>query len=135
VVGDGESQEGQVWEAAFVAARYRLANLTAILDWNGLQQFGWSVPGGPKACRMNPVERPAETWTAFGWHVIEVDGHDIGQLLDALSRARAHDAGPTVIVARTIKGKGVSFMEESYLWHAKPPGDEEYRRAIEELGG
>jgi transketolase len=133
VLGDGESQEGQVWEAAFVGARDRLDNLTAIIDWNGLQQYGWQAPGGGRAERMNPLERPADKWTAFGWHVVEVDGNDMTQLVGALAQARAHVGEPTAIVAHTTKGKGVSFMEGNYLWHAKAVGDDDYRRAVEEL--
>jgi transketolase len=133
VVGDGESQEGQVWEAAFVAARDRLDNLTVIVDWNGLQQYGWQSPEGGKAQRMTPLERPADKWTAFGWRAVEIDGNDMAQLVEALAQARAHKGEPTAIVARTTKGKGVPFMEGNYLWHAKAVGDDDYRRAIEEL--
>jgi transketolase len=132
ILGDGESQEGQVWEAALVAARDGLANLTAIVDWNGLQQFGWQ-DGPDKSRRRSPLDKPADKWASFGWNVLEVDGNDVAQLLDRFARARAHDAGPTVIVARTVKGRGVSFMEGNYLWHAKAVGDDDYRRAIEEL--
>ncbi len=109
VLGDGEIQEGQIWEAAFVASRYRLANLTAILDSNGLPQFGWPTAKG--FTRDQPIDDPAGKFRAFGWNVVECDGHDMQSLLDAYATAKAYTDGPTCIVARTVKGKGVSFME------------------------
>lgn len=138
VIGDGESQEGQVWEAAFVAARDRLDSLVAILDWNHLQQYGWHVTGRPVAERMDPASdpavNPAARWRATGWHAIVVDGHDIRAIAAGLDEARATSGRPTILVARTVKGRGVSFMEGNYLWHSKAVTDDDLRRALEELG-
>lgn len=134
LMGDGDSQEGQIWEGAFVAARYGLDNLTAILDWNGLQQYGWATEAGyGDLSRRPPQENPAERWRAFGWRTIEIDGHDFDQIVDAYERAKKGDGQPTIIIARTIKGKGISFMENDFNWHAKPTTDEDLRRAQEEL--
>jgi len=131
ILGDGESQEGQIWEAAFVASRYRLDNLTAILDYNGLQQYGWQKAGERM---LTPIENPAQKWQAFGWHTIEVDGHNIAELITAITRAKNHQGQPTIVVAHTTKGKGVSFMEDDYGWHARVPTDEELIAALHELG-
>ncbi|HVL25990.1 MAG TPA: transketolase [Thermomicrobiales bacterium] len=131
VLGDGEIQEGQIWEAAFVAARYRLANLTAILDSNGLPQFGWPIDTG--YTRERPIDDPAGKFRAFGWNVVECDGHDMASLLDAYAAAKAHTEGPTCIVAHTVKGKGVSFMEGDFKWHAQVPTPDELERAFAEL--
>jgi transketolase len=131
ILGDGESQEGQIWEAAFVAARYKLDNLTAILDYNGLQQFGWQQPG---ARMLTPIEYPARKWQAFGWNTIETDGHDIAQFIGAIEQARRVKGQPTMIIAHTHKGKGVSFMEDRYEWHAKAPSNSELAAALAELG-
>ena len=133
MIGDGESQEGQIWEASMVAARYKADNLVAILDWNGLQQYGWSVVGKEPEDRMNPLDAPAQKWQAFGWHVIDLDGHDLRAIVSALDEARAITGQPTIMIARTVKGKGVSFMEGDYLWHAKPITDGELERALAEL--
>ena len=133
MIGDGEAQEGQIWEASMVAARYGLDNLCAILDWNGLQQYGWAEAGEQPADRMNPLEDPAGKWRAFGWHVIELDGHDLPGIVAALDEARSTTGRPTMLIAHTVKGKGVSFMEGDYLWHAKPISDEECERALAEL--
>lgn len=130
-LGDGELQEGQIWEAAFVASRYRLANLTAIVDYNRLPQFGWPHESGHT--RDVPIDDPGGKFHAFGWHVIETDGHDHGALLDAWAEAKAHTDGPTCIVARTVKGKGVSFMEGNYLWHAQVPTPDDLANAGLEL--
>lgn len=135
VLGDGETQEGQVWEASFVAARYGLDNLCAILDWNGLQQYGWRRPGGAPGERLSPIDNPVGRWEAIGWQAIAVDGHDPAALAAALGTARATSGRPTILVARTVKGRGVSFMEGDYRWHAKPLTDDDLRRALEELGG
>jgi transketolase len=134
VLGDGETQEGQVWEASFVAARYGLDNLCAILDWNGLQQYGWRRPGGSPSERMSPIEHPVARWESIGWRAIEVDGHDMRALADGFAEARSTKGRPTILVARTVKGRGVSFMEGDYLWHAKPVADDDLARALEELG-
>ncbi len=131
ILGDGELQEGQVWEAAFVAARYKLSNLTAIVDANDLPQFGWPDPSGHT--RDVPIDDPGAKFRAFGWNVIEVDGHDHAALLDAWTDAHAFPDGPTCVVARTIKGKGVSFMEGNYLWHAQVPTPEDLNKAGLEL--
>jgi transketolase len=131
LMGDGEQQEGQVWEAAFVAARYGLDNLTAILDYNRLQQFGWQRPGQRM---LPPIENPAEKWQAFGWQPIEVDGHDMAAFIAAIGQARQVAGRPTILIAHTVKGKGVSFMENDYEWHARVPSNEELRMALQELG-
>jgi transketolase len=128
IVGDGESQEGQIWEAAHVAARYGVDNLVAILDWNGLQQYGW----GRDLDRRPPWQDPVSLWSAFGWRVREVDGHSVGELRRAL---RVREPGPTMLVARTVKGQGVSYMEGDYRWHAKIPDAEQLELAMQELKG
>ena len=131
ILGDGELQEGQIWEAAFVAARYKLANLTAIVDANGLPQFGWPHESGHT--RDTPIDDPGGKFRAFGWNVLEVDGHNHQALLDAWAAAKAYRDGPTCIVAKTVKGKGVSFMEGDYLWHAQVPTAEDLDKAGLEL--
>ncbi|MBT6145070.1 MAG: transketolase [Gemmatimonadetes bacterium] len=134
VIGDGDSQEGQIWEAAFVAARYGLGNLTCILDWNGLQQWGWPANAGyGNDQRLPPQENPVERWQAFGWHTIEIDGHDFQQIVNACIEARTIADTPTIIIARTVKGKGISYMEGDYSWHSRPVTDDDLRVAREEL--
>ncbi len=134
LLGDGECQEGQVWEAAMVAARYRLDNLVAIVDHNKLQQYGW--PGdGPDGRR--PPQEPGELaakWSAFGWRVSEVDGHDLAALVPAIEEAAEGVGRPTVVIAHTVKGKGVSFMEGHYYWHTRAMKPEEFAAAMAELG-
>ncbi len=127
LLGDGELQEGMVWEAAMSAAHYKLGGLCALVDKNGLQI------DGPTAEVMN-VEPLADKWRAFGWNVIECDGHDMAALLGSLDRARAHAAGPSVIIAETVKGKGVSFFEGKVEYHGKAPSDQELALAMSELG-
>lgn len=127
LLGDGEMQEGQVWEAAMSGAHYRTGNLCAIVDNNGLQI------DGPVA-RVMGIEPLARKWEAFGWNVLEIDGHDIPAILDALARARTCQDRPTVIVAHTIKGKGVRLFEGQVKWHGKEPGDAELAQALHELG-
>ncbi len=126
LLGDGELNEGQNWEAAMAAAHYSLDNLVAIVDRNGLQNDGFVVD------IMN-TEPLRDKWESFGWHVLEVDGHDLTQVLDALERAADVKGKPTVIIARTIKGKGVSFMENNPDFHGKAPTAEETERALAEL--
>ena len=133
ILGDGELQEGQIWEAAFVASRYRLNNLTAVVDYNRLPQFGW--PDASGFTRDEAIDDPGGKFAAFGWNVIETDGHDHDALSAAFDQAVAYTAGPTVIVAHTVKGKGVSFMEGDYNWHATPPNAEQLANAVAELQG
>lgn len=133
ILGDGEIQEGQIWEAAFVAHRYRLNNLTAIVDYNRLPQFGW--PDASGFTRDEPIDDPGGKFAAFGWNVIETDGHDHEALENAFTAAIAHRAGPSVIVAHTVKGKGVSFMEGDFNWHATAPNAEQLADAVAELQG
>lgn len=131
ILGDGEIQEGQVWEAAFVASRYKLNALTAIVDYNTLPQFGW--PDASGHTRDIPIEDPGGKFAAFGWNVVETDGHDHAALSAAFDAAIDYTDGPTAIVAHTVKGKGVSFMEGDFMWHATPPNAEQLAAAIAEL--
>lgn len=134
ILGDGEIQEGQIWEAAFVADRYHLDNLTAILDFNKLQQFGWlaTPPGSVRA--MHPSgTNPGDKFAAFGWHVLECDGHDVDALIATLRAAKAHKGEPTAVIAHTVKGKGVSYMEHDYNWHSKVMTEAEYRTALSDI--
>ena len=128
LLGDGEIQEGIVWEAAMSAAHYGLSSLTAIVDWNGLQIDGRN----DDVMKVTPIK---EKFEAFGWHVIEIDGHDFSQIFDALDAARAEKEKPTAIIAKTVKGKGVSYMEDQAGWHGKAPSEEEAMQAVKELGG
>lgn len=128
LLGDGELQEGQVWEAAMSATHFRSANLCALIDANGLQI------DGPVA-EIKGVAPIREKFEAFGWQALEIDGHDIAEILTALASARACTDRPTAIVARTTKGKGVSFCENRVEWHGKAPNARELATAIEELGG
>jgi len=131
ILGDGEIQEGQVWEAAFVASRYKLNTLTAIVDYNRLPQFGW--PDASGHTRDVPIDDPGAKFAAFGWNVVETDGHDHAALTAAFDAAEAFTDGPTVIVAHTVKGKGVSFMENDFMWHATPPNADQLAAALAEL--
>ena len=126
LLGDGECDEGQVWEAAMAAAHYRLDKLVAIVDRNGLQ----NDRATSEAMELEPL---AEKWQAFGWRVLEVDGHDLRQIVEALQEARTTRGQPTVIIARTVKGKGVSFMENNASFHGKAPNKEQYEIAMKEL--
>jgi len=131
MLGDGEVQEGQVWEAIEVAARYRLDNLTAIVDHNRLPQYTW--PDFGQRGRERPIANLAGKWRAFGWRVFECDGHDMDDIVrnfDATTRAEGQ---PAVIIAHTVKGKGVSFMENEFPWHAKPLDAAALARALAEL--
>jgi len=127
LLGDGEIQEGQVWEAAMTASHYRLDNLCGIIDNNGLQIDG-------QCCDVMHIEPIVEKWEAFGWHVLDINGHDMGAVVDALNRAEKLKGKPTMIVARTIKGKGVSFFEGKVEYHGMAPSHEELETALMELG-
>ena len=127
VLGDGELQEGQVWEAAMAAAHYRLDNLCAVVDANGLQIDG-------EVQRVMGVAPIAGKFAAFGWNVLEIDGHDIGAIMRAFDEASSSREKPTIVVARTVKGKGVSFFENKAAYHGVTPSDEEFPRALECLG-
>ena len=126
IMGDGEIEEGQVWEAAMTAAKYKLDNLCIILDNNNLQIDGEIEKVGG----MNNI---TEKFMRFGFNVINVDGHNIDNLIDAFTTAKQTKDKPTIIIAKTVKGKGVSFMENKAEWHGKAPSKEEYEKAIEEL--
>ena len=126
ILGDGEVQEGQIWEAAMTAAHYKLDNLCAFLDSNNLQIDG-------NVSEIMGVEPLDKKWEAFGWNVIKIDGHDFEQILSALDKARKCKGKPTMIIAKTIKGKGVSFMENVCGFHGVAPTLEELERALAEL--
>lgn len=128
LLGDGELQEGIIWEAALSAAQRRLDNLTAIVDFNGLQIDGRT----DDVKKVTPID---EKFKSFGWNVITADGHSFPELLDAFDKAKETKGMPTVIVAATHKGQGVSFMTDEAGWHGKAPNDEELAKALEELGG
>ena len=127
LLGDGEVQEGQVWEAAMAAAHYRLDNLCAIVDHNGLQIDG-------EVAKVMNVAPLGPKFLAFNWHVLEVDGHDIQAISRALDDAAKTEGQPTMIVARTVKGKGVPFFEHKASYHGVPPSDDELTRALDHLG-
>jgi len=126
LLGDGECDEGQVWEGAMAAAHFKVDNLVAIIDNNGQQIDGWNRD----VMNLEPFNKK---WQAFGWHVIEVDGHDLTQLTQAFEQAKSVKGKPTVIIAHTIKGKGVSFMENNPDFHGKAPSAEEVEIALREL--
>jgi len=126
LLGDGECDEGQIWEGAMAAAHFKVDNLTAIVDNNRQQIDGWNRD----VMNLDPFN---SKWLAFGWHVIEVDGHDFTQLIDAFNQAKMVKGQPTVIIAHTIKGKGVSFMENNPYFHGKAPNAEEVEIALKEL--
>ncbi|HAN09842.1 MAG TPA: transketolase [Clostridiales bacterium] len=128
IMGDGEMGEGQIWEAAMTSAHYKLDNICAFLDDNGLQIDG-------KTSDVKNVEPLDKKFEAFGWNVIKIDGHSIEQIVNALSEAKKIKEKPTLVLAKTLKGKGVSFMENQAGWHGKAPNDEEYEKALIELGG
>ncbi len=126
ILGDGESEEGQIWEAAMFGAHYKLDNLVAIVDNNGLQIDG----------RVTEVMNPTpldEKFAAFGWNVINIDGHNFDQIADALAEAREVKGKPTAIIAKCVKGKGVSYMEDQVGWHGSAPKDDQYEAAVAEL--
>ena len=126
LLGDGESEEGQVWEAAMFAAHYKLDNLVAILDWNGLQI------DGPIAEVMDPTPHD-EKFKAFGWHVISIDAHNFDEIEAALKETKTVKGKPTIIIAKSVKGKGVSYMENKCEWHGQAPKEDLYKVAMEEL--
>jgi transketolase len=126
LLSDGECQEGQTWEAGLAAAQFKLDNLTGMVDCNGIQLSG-------QTSDIMSLEPLIQKWQAFGWHVIDIDGHDFGQILDALVEAEKTKGRPTMITARTVKGKGVSFMENNVAFHGKAPTPEEAQRALKEL--
>ena len=126
LLGDGELEEGQVWEAAMAAAKYQLDHLCAVVDVNGLQIAGPTE-------KVMPTEPLDEKFAAFGWNVVSCDGHDFDSIAAALAAARAASGRPTVVLARTVKGKGVSFMENDAGWHGKAPNAEQYAKARAEL--
>jgi transketolase len=126
LIGDGESQEGQVWEAAMAAAQLQLNHLIVFLDYNRCQVDGYL----PDICNLEPV---AQKWKSFGWHVQQIDGHDLAQVLTALEMAQTAGHGPHMVIANTVKGKGVSFMENQLAWHSRSLSQEEYRIAVQEL--
>jgi len=126
MLGDGETNEGQVWEAAAAASHYKLDNLTAFIDRNFLQIDGHTE-------EIMHLESIRDRWSSFGWHIIEIDGHNIGEILDALNEADNHKRQPSLIILNTIKGKGVSFMENNVDFHGVPPNEIEYNMAMKEF--
>lgn len=128
LLGDGELQEGIVWEACMSAGHYKLDNLCVIVDWNGLQIDGKN----DDVMRVAPI---ADKFRAFGFHTVETDGHDFARIFDAFDEAGGVKGSPSAIIARTVKGKGVSFMEDQAGWHGKAPNEEQAREAVEELEG
>jgi transketolase len=127
VIGDGETDEGQIWEAALYAGAHGVDHLIGITDYNKIQNDDYSE-------NILPKRDLPEKWAACGWHPIEIDGHDISAIRGALEEARGVSGKPVMIVAHTVKGKGVSFMEDEPGWHGKAPNDEEFVRAMAELG-
>ena len=128
LLGDGELEEGQVWEASMCAAHYKLDNLTAFVDFNGLQIDGEIT----KVMNPSPIDKKFE---AFGWNVLIIDGHNYDEILDAIEKAKNHKGQPTAIICNTVKGKGVSFMENEASWHGTAPNKEQCEIALKELGG
>ncbi len=126
ILGDGEINAGVIWEGVMSAAKYKVGNLTAILDYNGIQQTGATAD-------VMPTEPIADKWEAFGWHVQEIHGHNMREILTALDRADEVHAKPSVIIARTTKGKGVKLFEYDHRWHGAPPNDEQFNSAVKEL--
>ncbi len=127
ICGDGELQEGIVWEAAMAAKRYQVGNLTVLVDYNGVQSGG-------RIEEISGLEPLVPKWEAFGWHCQEIDGHDFTEILTAIAEAKAVPDRPSVIAARTVKGKGVSFIENNNAWHKRVPTREEWEQAMKELG-
>ncbi|MGE4357749.1 MAG: transketolase [Candidatus Omnitrophota bacterium] len=128
LMGDGEIQEGNVWEAAMAASHYKCDNLCVMLDYNGFQIDG-------KVKDIMNLEPLKDKWQAFGWHTIEIDGHNIREILSAYDEAKLIKGKPTIIIAKTVKGKGVSFMENTVDFHGRAPNPQETKKALEEIGG
>ncbi len=126
LIGDGEAQSGILWEGAMLAGKYKMSKLTVIMDNNGVQLDG-------RVDEIMPLEPIKKKWEAFNWAVLEIDGHNMAEVLESLDKVCEIKDKPTVIVANTVKGKGVSFMEGKAAWHGRAPNDDEYRQAIEEL--
>ncbi len=126
LMSDGEQDAGNTWEAVLFAGKYKLHNLTAIMDRNNIQIDGFTE-------NIMPLEPLKEKYEAFGWHVLEIDGHNIEEIIDACNQAKAIFEKPTLIIAHTIPGKGVDFMENKFEWHGKPPNSEEAKLALHEL--
>ncbi len=126
LLGDGECQEGQVWEAAMAASHYKLNNLTALIDYNNVQLLGTI----PEIMEVAPL---ADKWKSFGWNIIEINGHSHKEIIKALETAGEIKEKPTAVIARTVKGKGVSFMEGKSAWHGRPLDQEELETALKEL--
>jgi transketolase len=126
IMSDGEQQEGQTWEAVMFAGKNKLNNITAIMDRNNIQIDGYTE-------EIMPLEDLAHKYKAFGWHVLEIDGHNPQEIINACQEARAIYEKPTIIIAHTIAGKGVSFMEGDYKWHGNPPNKEQAKIALEQL--
>ena len=126
VMGDGELNEGNIWEAAMFAGKYKLSQLVAFVDRNNIQIDGTTED-------VMPLEDLKGKWESFGWHVLEIDGHNIESIIDATSQARAITNRPTVIISHTIPGKGVDFIEYNYKWHGMPPNAEQAKEALEDL--
>ena len=127
ILGDGECDEGEIWEAAMSASHYALDNLVAIVDRNGIQNDRWTH----EVMNLEPLP---DKWRAFGWNALEVDGHDVAQLVGAFDEAASTSGRPTAIIAKTVKGKGVSFMENNANFHGKAPSPEQLVQALEEIG-
>ncbi len=126
IMSDGEQQEGQIWEAVMFAGKYKLSNIMAIMDRNNIQIDGYTED-------VMPLENLKAKYEAFGWHVLETDGHNIQEIINACNEAKAVYEKPTLIIARTIPGKGVGFMEGDYRWHGMPPNKEQAKLALQEL--
>jgi transketolase len=127
LISDGELNEGQIWEAAMAAAKFNLDNLIVVLDYNNLQLDGWCSD-------VMPIEPIADKWHAFNWEVFEMNGHDMREIIKTIKIAQSIKGKPSIIIAHTIKGKGVSYMENKCEWHGKSPNDEQYEQAMRELG-
>jgi transketolase len=126
LMSDGELNEGSVWEAAMFASHHNLDNLVAMIDYNKMQALGYTKD----IINLEPL---SQKWSSFGWAVKEIDGHDYGQILEVFDKVPFSTNKPNIIIAHTVKGKGISFMEDKLLWHYRPPSDEEYEMALKEL--